>query len=87
MKIKSIAPKAPRNQIILKGSTVPPPTFKNGSRSSALTYSQLALDAAVAADLSELRVEALQPHELEEAVAGLGDPTDSLALVAAEYQV
>jgi len=41
----------------------------------------------VAVDLSELRAEALQPHELEEAVAGLEDPTGSLALVAAEYQV
>ncbi|KAJ6101995.1 hypothetical protein N7486_004422 [Penicillium sp. IBT 16267x] len=48
---------------------------------------QLALDAVVVVDLSELRSEALQPHELEEVVAGLEDPTDSLALLAAEYLV
>lgn len=76
------------NQIILKGSTLKPlPRLKHSSRSPALTYSQLALDAAAVVGPSELRAEDLQPHELGEVVAGLEDPTDSLALLAAEYQV
>jgi hypothetical protein len=82
LKSQVLSAESSPNQIVLKGSN----PIKHGLKYFVLTYSQLALDAAVAVGLSELRPEALKPRELEEGVAGLEGPTDNLALLAVEYQ-